>query len=869
MKTLKKSLSLVLVLTMVLSLFAMGASAGVEDFKDAKAITQVEAVEVMVALGVVEGMEDGNFEPNGKFTREQAAKILAYMLLGPANADAFATYANPFKDVNADRWSAGYIAYCASENIIAGYGDGNFGPSDELSSYAWAKMLLVALGYDPTIEELTGSQWQINTTKLALSSGLLRNADLIGTFNREMAVKFAFNCLTTTMVEYTNRGTTVIGPDGMVVIVGASIPTDIASNGNNYNGSASNTKSAQTLQFCERYFEDLVSDHRNDDLMRPGHEWKYEKKALGFYSDEAVLTYTAEIEGRNLFADLGRPSASAVTYEYYRNGAPLATVGATYELVAGGFNPIAGNDKKLGGNGILIEVYEQEKNSGDYTVVVIDTYVAEISRVNAARNDDARNVVLRLMPATTGVVAPASTFATNNTFETELFAVEDIVIFTYSEVTDEIQSVKLAEVESDVKVENAMRNATSILQNFRVDGTTYRMAANGGEAGTNNTVIRDNQVDMYFDEYGYVIWVDLYKAAAGNYAYVLEIGVNSGMFAGGTVFARIVDEEGVVKAVETEYYIDATVAAGSNDLWGTGPNGKAFLALDTGAVNAKGAFEGKVVQVRYSADGIAAFTVPAAADSGSATNAAVSVEKGKVHMSLSGTEHAADSTTVYVIQLSGNNRFNSYTGFRNVPTITGTADYAYASKDGIVKFVFIGNGASEVDSANSAFILHKNNAQVDSDNAVTANVVIGGDVVEARIAKAVWDDIGAEIGSANQYTITLTDGTTVRNFAIFKSIQRNNDNIITQGTAPAAADVIEFKGIANYTNSVVSFDTIVTAGVTRDAYAFADNAVVVFVDNAANIFDSYNVTKDEDAFVFAVLNSDGEIKEIYIFEDKA
>ena len=32
----------------------------------------------------------------------------------------------------------------------------------------FAKMLLVALGYDPKIEQLVGNSWAINTSKLAL-----------------------------------------------------------------------------------------------------------------------------------------------------------------------------------------------------------------------------------------------------------------------------------------------------------------------------------------------------------------------------------------------------------------------------------------------------------------------------------------------------------------------------------------------------------------------------------------------------------------------------------------------------------------------------------------------------------------------------
>ena len=48
----------------------------------------------------------------------------------------------------ANRWSAGYIGYCVQQGILAGTGNGNFDPEGELTGLAFAKMMLVALGYD-------------------------------------------------------------------------------------------------------------------------------------------------------------------------------------------------------------------------------------------------------------------------------------------------------------------------------------------------------------------------------------------------------------------------------------------------------------------------------------------------------------------------------------------------------------------------------------------------------------------------------------------------------------------------------------------------------------------------------------------------
>ncbi len=79
--------------------------------------------------------------------------------LGEDADDLYAsTNSSLFSDVAADRWSAGYIGYCVQQGILAGTGNGKFDPEGELTGLAFAKMLLVALGYDPAIEQLCGQR---------------------------------------------------------------------------------------------------------------------------------------------------------------------------------------------------------------------------------------------------------------------------------------------------------------------------------------------------------------------------------------------------------------------------------------------------------------------------------------------------------------------------------------------------------------------------------------------------------------------------------------------------------------------------------------------------------------------------------------
>lgn len=80
----KKLLALVLALVMSMSLVTISNAA----FKDADKIDYKEAVDVMNAIGVFVGDENGNFNAKENLTREQAAKIIAYLELGDKTADA-------------------------------------------------------------------------------------------------------------------------------------------------------------------------------------------------------------------------------------------------------------------------------------------------------------------------------------------------------------------------------------------------------------------------------------------------------------------------------------------------------------------------------------------------------------------------------------------------------------------------------------------------------------------------------------------------------------------------------------------------------------------------------------------------------------
>lgn len=126
--------------------------ADIED-KDVK-----EAVSRLAAFEIIHGKEDGKYHPEDMVTREEFAKILVTSLKMDTAAKAGLGFTH-FKDVEATRWSAGYIGIAAGHGLIKGYPDGTFKPANQVSYAEAITMLVRALGYK---DEFLSGQWPAN-----------------------------------------------------------------------------------------------------------------------------------------------------------------------------------------------------------------------------------------------------------------------------------------------------------------------------------------------------------------------------------------------------------------------------------------------------------------------------------------------------------------------------------------------------------------------------------------------------------------------------------------------------------------------------------------------------------------------------------
>lgn len=99
-------------------------------------------------LGILKG--DGkSYNLPGTLTRQEAATFIVRLLgVEQEVLNNKKKYSNvSFSDVKSSDWAAPYIGYCIEKGIINGYTDGKFRPTAKLELQAFAKLLLVSMGY--------------------------------------------------------------------------------------------------------------------------------------------------------------------------------------------------------------------------------------------------------------------------------------------------------------------------------------------------------------------------------------------------------------------------------------------------------------------------------------------------------------------------------------------------------------------------------------------------------------------------------------------------------------------------------------------------------------------------------------------------
>lgn len=171
----KKVLSIVLSLVMVLCMMPVMAFAGTTNaaYSDISGEKCEGAVNVLDALGVIDGYEDGTYRPDQVVTRAEMAKLIITAL----GMDSYATATtSSYSDMQNAQWAIPVVEYATNLGIVEGVGNGRFSPGNPVTYEQAVTMIVRAIGYTTDCNEMNGT-WPAIYVQKATALGLFKNVE--------------------------------------------------------------------------------------------------------------------------------------------------------------------------------------------------------------------------------------------------------------------------------------------------------------------------------------------------------------------------------------------------------------------------------------------------------------------------------------------------------------------------------------------------------------------------------------------------------------------------------------------------------------------------------------------------------------------
>ena len=736
MKNFKKVLALVLVVVMAMS-FATVSSAA---FTDAASITKAEAVDVLSAIGVINGYEDGSFKPEGDVTRAEMAKMIATILNKGEDVGTMYAGACTFADA-VNHWAAGYIAYCAQEGIINGKNAATFDPDANVTGTEAAKMVLGALGHKADKANLVGSAWASTTLSLAKKAALIgeqnnMTANMGQALNRENAAQLLFNGLKATMVEYTGGTNITIGN---VVLNQGATAANVAQTVNSDFGAGN----AATQELAEEYFSKLtVTVGGADAFGRTCNVWTYETEEVGSYNVAPYTTYTVETTLGQLYTDLGKVDAAKLTnITYYVDGENVSQSKAATMA-----NLASGNvTDTIGGQGVTTEVYF-DADTMTLNIVEINTYAAKVTGVYPAVKDANGDITaaayITIAPLYNGKTATSGQYQLNGqevgttVILTDAFTTADkeaIVTYTIGDDVNKANyNAQLQTVAKTTAVTGTNGGYSEIAQytvvSTIVGGTTYNVNVNAQGQNKYGTTFGADET-IYLDANNNVVYT---TAVASNDYLLVKANAATETFANG-YSALVVLQDGTEKVVELAAVHDGGTGVQNNTVYNyiVGTDGK--YTLSNGVQN----------------------TVSA----GTVTN--------KVPTLVAGNNPVyADANTIFVVGVKDQNTnvttYTVYTGIAAVPTfqVNNSTIYYAVNASGNAAVVFCENATLTGSSTTAVMALYKTGNESKTTAGVgnsyrNVRAVVDGQVTTVKLTDTAYNNL-----TAGQFTLVsggLTD----------------------------------------------------------------------------------------------------------------
>ena len=822
MRNLKRALSLALAAVMVLSMMVVGAGAvNLDDFSDKDEIVNKEAVTVLTTLNVINGKDDGSYDPTGIVTRAEMAKIICVILNGGSDPALGASTTHTYTDT-VNHWAEPYIEYCTQLGIVAGKGNGTFDPNGTVTATEAAKMLLVALGYNAGFENMVGANWAVSTNVLAnqnkLYSGL--NIDVDAGLTRDNAAQMAYNALNCEMVAYTYA--LVTGADGSLTSIPRVEKKDDTLLSDKFGGVRVEGVVVKNEQTANNFDGKTIIDITNgDELAKVGHNFVTSTSSKGTFE----VSTDASLLGTSVFFYVVPSVASP-------NNTEKATV--LGNVMDSGKNNVVSTNANFGDDGVKGFIKDEDIDYNNATEVYVDgsrltngndgiAKVEALTNVNGNEvkfidndNDGITEAVVKTNYGFGKVVRYNSdekdggltidTLASSKDYKADKVigladvAKDDYVV--YNEMGGKLYVTKAETVTG--KLETFKANSAVSKANLTVDGTTYKFSEScdynkrDGELKdpmdyTNNTAM-GKEIVLYLDKFGYVAATSDVEAFT-DYAYIANVQRNNDATAmSGSVRVYVVLPDGT----EASYIVNN------------------FNGSDT--FSASSIVKGYVYGYYLTSDGKIDLT--------SVTNNAFGVAGNRVKHSngdatvLNDTTSAkitvdSDTTFYYAILKSDKSGVKSvevYGGKDKAPSFdlvvgNGTTDlsgvtYVDRDSDGVAEAMIV--TTDKVTSANVLYLYQyvKSNGEYAIYNAVIDGKLVEGISVDSKATNLAGAPYTYTITSKGVYQLTATNSLYTK--TDFVTLVDGKSVVLSDGTEVKITDSTSMAEIDGSDTAIIS-----------------------------------------------------------------
>lgn len=214
-------------LSLCLILAFIPVSAMAVEFDDAQGHWAEAAIDRWSDAGVVSGVGNNDFDPEGEMDRAQAAAVFSQLLQITDEADI-----SGFTDIPEDAWYAGHIAKCVGAGIMAGMSDTIMEPGTTLSREMFFTMFAQAMGIEREEtsdvkfnDSAEASSWSVGYINALANRGFISgmgdgSVQPLGDINRASVMALLNKAIVTYAVE---EGAQNVDGTGIVLVLADNV----------------------------------------------------------------------------------------------------------------------------------------------------------------------------------------------------------------------------------------------------------------------------------------------------------------------------------------------------------------------------------------------------------------------------------------------------------------------------------------------------------------------------------------------------------------------------------------------------------------------------------------------------------------------